>query len=120
MKFYEETTKWHEGTAANHTYLLNDSKTKMIAYVRAGTKAVFKFKKPIGIDTRGRTFVVVKNNFGYNIEEPVVANPQWTVTGSKGDKYIVEKTENSYNCTCSGFKFRGNCKHVTEMEKTHG
>ena len=116
MKFFQETTKWSEGKVPNHIYLLDDSKSKMIAYVKAGTRAVFKFKKPLPFSTRGRTFVAVKNTFGFKIQEPVTENPRWTVVGSKGDKYIVEKTETSYTCTCSGFKFRGACKHIKEIE----
>lgn len=111
MKFYQETTNWKDDIP-NGTYLLNDSKTKMYAYVKPGAKSAFKFKNPINIDTRRRTFKEVKNTFGFNIEEPVSQNPRWEVVGSKGDKYIVEKTENGFTCTCTGFKFRGKCKHV--------
>ena len=115
MKFYQETTKWPDGMA-NGVYLMNDSKTKMYAYVRPGAASAKEFKNPISIDTRGRTFVVVKNTFGYQVKKDVAINPRWEVMGSKGDKYVVEKTENGYNCSCSGFKFRGNCKHVKEIE----
>ena len=101
---------------ANGVYLMNDSKTKMYAYVRPGAASAKEFKNPITIDTRGRTFVVVKGRFGADIKEPVAINPRWTVTGSKGDKYVVEKTDHGYNCSCSGFKFRGSCRHVKEIE----
>jgi hypothetical protein len=40
----------------------------------------------------------------------------WTVTGSKGDKYTVSQIGTKWNCTCSGFQFRRNCKHVTEKQ----
>jgi hypothetical protein len=116
MKFYQEITKWQD-QIPNGVYLLNDSKTKMFAYVKPGAKSAFKFKNPIGIDTRGRKFEPVSNTFGYQIEKEVSRNPQWTVTGSKGDTYTVEKTENGYTCTCSGFKFRGKCKHIDSVDK---
>lgn len=112
MKFYQETTQWNTDTP-NGIYLLNDSKTKMYAFIRAGSKSVFKFKNPIQIDTRGRTFKEVKNTFKFKIEEPASSNPRWEVQGSKGDKYIVERTENGLICTCSGFKFRGKCRHLS-------
>lgn len=115
MKFYQETTVWDSPTA-NHVYLLNDSKSKMIGYVRAGTNSVFTFKKPIGISMRGRKFMEVANTFGYTVKKTEPINPQWQVQGSKGDTYIVERTENGLTCTCSGFKFRGACKHVKELE----
>ena len=68
MKFYTETTIWKDG-GANHTYLLSDNKTKMYAYVKAGTTKVIEFKNPIDIDTRGRKFVEVRNTFKYKIPE---------------------------------------------------
>jgi len=116
MKFYQETTDWRDNTP-NGIYLLNDSKTKMFAYVRPGARSAFKFKNPIAISTRGRTFKEVKNTFGYKIELPKSEFPQWTVVGSKGDKYIVEKTDNGFSCTCSGFKFRAKCKHIDSVYK---
>lgn len=112
MKFFQETTVWDNPAIANHVYLLNDSKSKMIGYVRAGTNSVFTFKKPIGIDMRGRKFKEVPNTFGFVVKETAPVNPQWRVQGSKGDTYIVEQTENGLTCTCSGFKFRGACKHL--------
>lgn len=115
MKFYQETTNWKDNIP-NGTYLLNDSKTKMFAFIRAGSKSVFKFKNPIQIDTRGRTFKEVKNTFGFKLEEDN-ANPKWQVKGSKGDVYTVERTENGLVCSCTGFKFRGKCKHLTEIKE---
>jgi hypothetical protein len=117
MKFFLETTKWADGYP-NHVYLLDDSKSKMTAYVRNGTNEVFKFKKPIRIDTRGRSFKEVPNTFGYNTKsEDDTSVPKWTITGSKGDLYVVQKIDNQYNCSCSGFRFRGNCKHVEQIAK---
>jgi len=116
MKFYQETTEWKD-TIPNGVYLLNDSKTKMFAYVKPGSKAAFKFKNPINIDTRGRKFKEVENTFGYRVDTESPMYPQWTVTGSKGDKYTVEKTENGYTCSCSGFKFRAKCKHIDSVDK---
>lgn len=119
MKFYAETTKWPDGMA-NGTYLLNDSKTKMYAYVRPGATEVKQFKNPITIDARGRKFVLVNNTFDFEIAEPVADNPRWEVTGSKGEIYVVEKTETSYNCSCAGFRFRGDCKHVKQIGAQNG
>jgi hypothetical protein len=114
MKFFQETTDYRDAIP-NGVYLLDDSKTKMYAYIKAGNKSVFKFKNPIRIDTRGRTFKPVENTFDYKIEQDNT-NPKWTVLGSKGDEYIVEQTENGLTCTCSGFKFRGNCRHLTQIK----
>jgi hypothetical protein len=115
MKLFLETTKWPDNTTSNHSYFLDDSKSKMYAYIKAGDKAVFKFKNPIRIDTRGRTFKEIPNTYGFTVEKTTNPN-RWEVTGSKGDVYIVKLEENVYTCTCSGFKFRGQCKHVKEFE----
>ena len=40
---------------------------------------------------------------------------EWTVTGSKGNQYLVIRQEGKYNCSCPGYQFRKNCKHVKEL-----
>ena len=122
MKAFLETTVWEgaEGKNYNHVYWLNNSKDKMYAYAKFGNPAeVTTFKNPIRIDARGRKFEVVRNDiYGWVDEDEVVetVNPTWTIEGSKGDKYVVEKDGSVYNCTCSGFKFRGECRHIKEVE----
>ena len=122
MKAFLETTVWEgtDGKNYNHVYWLNNSKDKMYAYAKFGNPAeVTTFKNPIRIDGRGRKFEQVRNDiYGWVDEDEVVAtvNPTWTIEGSKGDKYIVEKDGSVYNCTCSGFKFRGECRHIKEVE----
>lgn len=118
MKFFKETTDWQTPTK-NHIYLLSNDKSKMYAYVRAGSDSVFKFAKPIRFDTRGRKFLQVKNNWNFKLEEDT-GNPTWQVQGSKGDIYTIEQTDNGFSCSCSGFRFRGNCKHVKEFEAKNG
>jgi hypothetical protein len=115
MKLFQETTKWPDATP-NHAYYLDDSKTKMYAYIRAGDRAVFRFKNFIRIDTRGRQFKEIADPNNFVLDEPVANLQRWQVTGSKGDKYVVTLEENQYNCTCSGFRFRGSCRHVKQFE----
>jgi hypothetical protein len=102
---------------------MNDSKEKMYAYARFGNPMdVQVFKNPIRIDARGRRFEQVRNDiYGWvdaddEVEVASPTNPTWTVAGSKGDKYIVEKDGSMYTCTCSGFKFRGECRHIKEVQ----
>jgi len=115
MKFYQETTVWSNSTP-NHIYVLDDSKSKMFAYVRAGTKSVFKFKTPLPISTKGRKFVEVKNTFNFKLEDDVPQAEKWTVTGSKGDKYTVRKIDGVFQCSCTGYKYHGKCKHAKQIE----
>jgi len=41
---------------------------------------------------------------------------QWTVKGSKGNEYLVIRQKGQYNCTCPGFTYRHNCRHITEVQ----
>jgi hypothetical protein len=59
-KIMLETTEWADG-GANHVYVFADKPTgrsaRAIAYVPAGSKVLQRFKKPLDLDLRGRTFV---------------------------------------------------------------
>ena len=112
MRFYRETTAW-DGNVPNHTYLLSTDKSKLYGYMKAGTEDVQVFKKAISFDQRGRRFVEVKELGEIDLDH--VKNEQWEFTGSKGDKYIVQKIDNMLQCTCPGFTYRGDCKHVKEV-----
>ena len=60
IKVMQETTEWSDG-GSNHTYIFKDKPTgrsaKAIAYIPAGSKIVQRFKKPLDLDLKGRTFV---------------------------------------------------------------
>lgn len=123
MKYYQETTDWGDEKAANHIYYLNDDKTKMVGYIKQGTKDLFKFKNPITIYTRGRKFELLKMKgepdsvyFGSK-EEDKAPKQAIEVEGSNGKKYYVSKIGNKYICTCPGFTFRHTCKHTTEIKE---
>ena len=116
MKIMLETTVWDDPMVPNHVYVFNDSMTKAMAYVRAGTKELFRFKSPLSIDTRGRTFVELEDS---ELEQP---DPDVIVrVGSKGEKYYISQDKSQgwqgWSCTCPGFKFRGSCKHVAEIQQ---
>jgi len=38
------------------------------------------------------------------------------VKGSKGNTYKVTKQGDKWKCECSGFQFRGKCKHITNLQ----
>lgn len=120
MKAFLETTEWADTQFnCNHVYWMDDAKNKMYAYARFGNpKDTQTFSKPIAIDARGRKFVEVRHDiYGWkDPEQEVSVNLIWTVEGSKGAKYVVEKDGSVYTCTCPGFKFRGACRHAQEVE----
>jgi hypothetical protein len=38
----------------------------------------------------------------------------WTVAGSRGNQYTVTRDRRGWTCTCPGFQFRKNCRHITD------
>lgn len=60
MRVLLETTKDWSVPCPNHIYYVNDSKSKMHAFYNVVTKKITTFKKPIGFDTRYRTFKELK------------------------------------------------------------
>ena len=103
MKWFAETTDWKD-SVPNGIYLLDDAKVKMYAFKARGTEAIKVFRNPIKIETRGRKFIVNPVQFKTGLKEDV--------KGSKGDEYKVTDVNGNRSCTCSGFRFRGDCKHT--------
>ena len=122
MKYFQEVTEWADNVP-NHIYYLKDDKSFMVGYIKAGTKSLFKFKKPIQIDIRGRKFVEVKGKtesdevYFAKPEQKIVAKETIEVEGSKGKKYILEKLGGRYVCSCPGYQFRRSCKHSEAYNK---
>jgi hypothetical protein len=73
------------------------------------------FKNPIRIDLRGRKFAVNSVQFQTELTEQEPEGLVIEVRGSKGDVYQVTDVNGNYSCTCSGFRFRGECKHIKEL-----
>jgi hypothetical protein len=114
MKWFAETTDWKD-SVPNGIYLLDDGKTKMYAFKAKGTEAIKVFRNPIRIDLRGRKFVVNSVQFRTELTEPEPEGRTWTVKGSKGDEYKITEVNGNLSCTCSGFRFRGDCRHVKSV-----
>lgn len=96
MKILQEITKWEDSTP-NHVYHVNDA-GKLVAFDNGtGLKT---FINPIMFDRRGRKFIT--------LDEVAEKQPGKEVAGSNGKVYYVHDGK----CTCSGFKFRGYCKHL--------
>jgi hypothetical protein len=113
MKWFAETTDWKDSTP-NRIYLLDDSKNKMYAF-RPANGTIKMFKAPIKIDVRGRKFQINPEQFDTKLQEQEPEGRTWTVKGSKGDEYLVSELNGNRSCSCSGFRFRGDCKHVKSV-----
>ena len=114
MKWFAETTDYRDAIK-NGVYLLDDSKSKMYAFRSPVTDSIKVFRNPIRMDMRGRKFMVNPVQFKTQVAEPEPEGRTWTVKGSKGDAYQVNEVRGNWSCTCSGFRFRGECKHVKEL-----
>jgi len=60
-------------------------------------KPIVRYFKPSGIQS-------LKDHFLQGIV--------WPIEGSKGNSYEVELHEKGFDCSCPGFTYRGECKHV--------
>lgn len=118
MKVLKEITEWNSETRVpNHVYFVSDNKEKLFAYIKESGKEVFKFKTPYRFDTRYRKFVEIPNTFNFSVEEekPAFGGKVIKVKGSKGDEYTITVEGKHVTCSCSGFKFRGKCKHAESV-----
>ena len=110
-------------SAFNHVYVFEKKpegrSARAIAYVPRGSKTLQRFSRPYEIDLRGRTFVELDNE---EPEEPPGPD-EWKVEGSNGRTYTISREPGGgldYRCTCPGFTYRGSCRHVAEMQQSHG
>jgi hypothetical protein len=116
MKWFAETTDYRD-KVPNGIYLLDDAKTRMYAF-RPASGEIKTFKHFIRIDTRGRRFVINPVQFETRLREPEPEGRSWIVKGSKGNEYKITELNGNLACTCSGFRFRGQCRHVENIRST--
>ena len=116
MNWFEETTEWTQG-GVNHTYLMDDSKSKMFAYVKFGQGKPFQFRTPIRLDIRGRKFRIVPDVYNLKLSMPEPEGRVIKVQGCRGDEHTVTELNGNWTCSCSGFRFRGDCRHVKELRR---
>ena len=67
-------------------------------------------------------WIPVEDHISFNDVE--VTNPyanikkeEYQITGSRGDKYTVTNRNGQFSCNCPAGKFRGTCKHSTQVQK---
>jgi hypothetical protein len=107
MEAIREVTDW---AVPGHTYLLDGN--TLVAYIKQSETAPFYFSKGIkGFDKRGRKFVPADKTL-FETPQNAAENALVEVKGSKGNTYYVDIE--AATCSCPGFTFRGNCKHIEE------
>lgn len=104
MKILQEVTDWGSSGQRNHVYhVLNNG--KLYAYQPQGG-ALKIFKNPLTFDRGGRKFVTEST-----VPDPEPVGCTVQVPGSSGNTYTVTLGQKNI-CDCSGFRYRGNCKHI--------
>ena len=68
---------------------------------------------PVRVVERHR--IVEVNDLPVDYTEPASDRIEKKVQGSKGNEYTVVKEYGKSTCTCPGFTFRGQCKHLLEL-----
>lgn len=107
MEVVREITEWNvDFKQPNHDYLLDGD--RILAYRKWGEGPVIKLSGNQKLDRRYRKFIKLENH-PFKMEKNVDPNVV-EVKGSNGNVYYVNKELGT--CTCSGFKFRGQCKHL--------
>ena len=118
IEILKETTVWNaDFPVCNHTYLLDGD--KLIAYIKDGdiTNTPIISKSKMRISKRYRTFIKV-NNPALSKLIPTKAkdnNIRIFKVKSKDKEYMVEYNGKSLSCTCTGYSFRGKCKHIAAV-----
>ena len=118
LEIIKETTVWSgDYQNCNHTYLLDGS--KIVAYVKSGTDEVQVLRTPLAIDKRYRTFIKAHHSGLANLSKSQPKDPDTKVFKVKSNtkEYIVKVNKNRYSCTCTGYNFRGKCKHIDAVAK---
>jgi len=65
----------------------------------------------------GSLAVIPKQEIVGQPPEPDKASAaSYQVKGSKGNLYTVTRTGKIWSCTCTGFQFRKDCKHIREAK----
>ena len=106
IKILREVTGTVNGfTYQPHLYYVRGDK---LVWFQVGdySRGLDKYRVPKKFYRSGRKFEKIGE-----IEEEAVANIV-KVAGSKGSKYQVDVDEKT--CTCPGYKFRGQCKHIDQ------
>tara|TARA_B000000609_G_scaffold156133_1_gene148207 strand:+ start:978 stop:1307 length:330 start_codon:yes stop_codon:yes gene_type:complete len=106
IEILQEVTDWGKLKVNNGIYHVNSS-GKLVAFQPNEHAPVQHLKVPSTQFSKARRKFV---KIGERAEE--MPSHIIEVTGSKGNTYYVDTEKGT--CTCPGFTYRGNCKHVKE------
>jgi hypothetical protein len=114
-----------------NTYAYRGENENFVTYTREGVVVESIFKDPFmfAVKTGAPDHPVsefnAKSQHVVQIEyikggstQVATGTKAWKVKSSDGKKfYIVERVNGKFSCTCTGFEFRKDCKHVGAVSK---
>ena len=107
IEILQEVTDWGKYKVNNGIYHVNGS-GQLVAYQKNKKSVVQVLNVPSANFSKSRRkFVKIGQR------EEKLASHIIKVQGSKGNVYLVDTIKKT--CTCPGFTYRGNCKHVKEI-----
>ena len=104
IQILQEVTDWGKYKVNNGIYHINGSGS-LVAYQPNADAELQVLKAPSKQFSKSRRKFV---KIGERPEE--IADDVIVVQGSKGNTYTIQDGK----CTCPGFTYRGDCKHVKE------
>ena len=114
-----------------NTYAYRGENENYVTYTREGIVVESIFKNPFNFAVKtgdpdhpvseynAKSQHVVKIEYIVGGAQQVATdNKAWKVKSTDGKKvYIVERANGKFSCTCTGFGFRKDCKHVGAVAK---
>lgn len=114
-----------------NTYAYRGKDDNYVTYVREGVVVQSLFKDPFMFAVRtgdpdhpvseynAKSQHVVKIDYIIGGASQVATDTKaWKVKSSDGKKfYLVQRVNGKFSCTCTGFEFRKDCKHIGAVSK---
>ena len=105
IEILKEVTDWGDHTITNGFYHIN-GQTQLVAYQPPGGDLKV-FNKPMKNFSKSRRKFVKVGDY-----QEKGALGGMAVKGSNGSTYYITNGK----CSCKGFTFRGDCKHIKQLE----
>jgi hypothetical protein len=107
IEILQEVTDWGKYKVNNGIYHIN-SAGSLVAYQPSPDVELKVLKSPSKQFSKSRRKFVKIGEREEELESHIVK-----LKGSKGNVYLLDTKKNT--CTCPGYTFRGNCKHIKEQ-----
>ena len=106
IEVLREVTDWGDQSINNGIYHIN-GKGQLVGYQPNESAPYKEFGTPMKLFSKSRRKFEKIAERAEELDSSAV-----TVQGSNGKTYIIEDGK----CSCPGYTYRGNCKHVKELE----